>query len=568
MRTFALSFMSGWMKVHDLNPKFRSFLNTLAVIFKICFLAITIFLFGGNENANPTVGNSTVEFYSSEFRQRISSEVVVINNGRNNTLIDSLVNRFFSSRQYMPAWTRNFKTAETYNDLISMLESATSFGFYPSMYSVDELNKLSKDLSVLTSEENKLNARIELEKIATASAFKLMVNLSAGLSADNENPTYVTLINNLPDYLNFIINSNEVKEGVLKLQPQSEQYQMLQAALVKFVQNVTLSSVEYSVENFTMSKGLTEKILVEQGYLDKAFMNDTVAIKSALQSYQVHNSLKSTGAADETTLKMLGRSTTKIFEQIAINLDRLRKDELKTNNYILVNIPEFVLRYVNESGSINRFNVVVGKNDSPTPLLESKIEQIVTNPHWTVPNSIAFNEILPKVKTDSGYLAKHGYKIVDKDAKAIDESSMDWHNMNQRNFKYYIRQDNGEKNALGTLKFLFPNEYSVYLHDTPSKQYFKKDIRNYSHGCVRVENPEKLAEIIVTDHCSNGREISIRGLLRTKKQHAIRIDEPVQIYIKYYTCTADSNGGIYFHPDVYSYDNEAIEQLFASNYQE
>jgi murein L,D-transpeptidase YcbB/YkuD len=317
-----------------------------------------------------------------------------------------------------------------------------------------------------------------------------------------------------------------------------------------------------------MTKGLMESILIEQGFLDNAFINDSTAVKTALKNYQILNSLEPTGVGDINTFIKLGRSTNEIFNQIALNLDRLRKDELETENYILVNIPEFTLYYISEDGSINNFNVVVGKDISPTPILTSKIELIVTNPHWTVPNSIALNEIIPKIRTDSTYLAKHGYKVVDKDANAIDESVMDWQNMNQQNFRYYIRQEIGEKNALGAIKFLFPNEHSVYLHDTPSKQYFKKDIRAFSHGCVRVENPEKLAQMIISEHCFNQENFSIENILSSKKQRAIKIDEPVPIYIKYYTCTADSNGNIYFHPDIYSYDNEAIQQLFASNYPE
>ena len=568
MRTIAMNLWSGWIKVQEVNPKIRSLFVSLSIFFKFCLLAVAVFLFGGNENANPTVGNSTVEFYSSEFRQNLTDKLSDSYKGENDSTTKDLLNKFYGQRQFLPAWTINFKTNESCDDLMMLIKSSQSFGFYPSMYSAEKLDELNSKLSTSLSENERLIIKSDLEKLATESAFRFMLNCSVGLNSAIEDSSVNLFRSKLPDYLNSIISSNDVKEGILKLQPKSEQYKLLQAGLVRFIKNISLTSVEYSVENFKMTEGLANKILVEQGYLDKSFINDSAAIIAAIKDYQLHNSLNVTGIADENTYRKLGRSTDYIFSQIALNLDRLRKDELKTTNYVLVNIPEFKLVYVNEYGNKSNFNVVVGKSDSPTPILESEIELIITNPHWTVPNSIAMNEIIPKIKTDSTYLLKHGYKIVDKDARAVEISNSEIQSIDERNFRYYIRQDNGEKNALGTLKFLFPNEYSVYLHDTPSKQYFKKDIRAYSHGCVRVENPEKLAEIIVSDHCVNKDDISISGLLRSKKQRTIRIDQPVPLYIKYYTCTADSLGGIYFYPDIYSIDEEAIDQLFASNYQE
>jgi L,D-transpeptidase YcbB len=559
---------SGWMKWHKVNPKIRSLIFTLTVVLKFCLLTITIFLFGGNENANPTVGNSTVEFYSSEFRQQIYYDVTVNKNNYNNYSTESLVNKFYDQRKYMPAWTLNFKANQAYKDLIRLLETSKSYGLFESLYPIDKLKKIEGEMMNHSSEDIKLKARLQFERLATASAFDFMMNLSIGLNYDKANASFISLYDKLPGYLNYIIRTGNVRDRILKIQPQSEQYIMLQAALVKFIQNVNLNSFVYLAEDFQRTKGLAEKILVEQGYLDQSFINDSIAVEVALKNYQILNSLEPTGLADEKTYERLGRSTKDIFKQIALNLDRLRKDALASENYILVNIPEFNLSYVDADGLKNNFNVVVGKNNSPTPILESKIEHIIANPNWTVPNSIALNEILPKIQTDSTYLSKHGYKIVDKDAKAIDDSNLDWNKMNKKNFKYYFRQDMGEKNALGKMKFLFPNEYSVYLHDTPSKEYFKKQVRAFSHGCVRVENPDKLAQLIISAHCLNSDAISMESLIKSKQQQVIKIDKPVSIFIKYYTCTADSNGNISFYPDIYSYDGEAIQQLFANNYQE
>lgn len=562
MRTFMISSGCVLMRAKEINPKISNIKVAFLMALKFCLLAIAIFLFGGNENANPRVGNSSIEFYSSSMRQSLYSELSdnLKNDTSDNNMI--LVNKFYVQRQHMPAWTINFRTNEAYSDLINLIESSGSYGLFSSMFSHDELIRFKNEMETLKNEDSKLKARIKLEMLASESAFEFMTNISAGIIDSDLDSAFTALTSKYPIYLNYSINSNKVRENIIKLQPQSEQYIFLQTALVKFIKNVELNELEYSIDNFINISGLTQKVLIDKGYLDKKFMNDSIALVTAIINYQKFNSLEPTGIADDKTLNVLGRSTNELFKQIALNLDRLRKDELKKENYILVNIPEFALYYFDEEGIKNEFNIVVGKENSPTPILTSRVEHIITNPHWTVPNSIVANEIIPKLQTDSTYLLRHGFKVVDKDAKPIDEATLDLKNIDSKSFQYYFRQDIGEKNSLGLVKFLFPNKHSVYLHDTPSKQYFRKNIRAFSHGCIRVENPEKLAQMLIKSHSAK-KDLIFENLIKSKKQIAIKMEDPVPIYIKYYTCTADSNANIYFHHDIYSYDTEAIQQIFA-----
>jgi murein L,D-transpeptidase YcbB/YkuD len=563
-RIILLDIMRGGIYMRkESNQFYLHLFGYFSNFLKFTLLAIIIILFGSHESANPKIGQTKIEFNISEFREQMFS-------GSNSSLqnrqgiIDDLVKKFYAERQYMPAWTLNFKTNEAFTELTGLLKSAKNYGLVPSFYSVNKLADLEIKMKNLNLDEEKLRTRIELEKTATTAALLFMLNISVGIDYSDTNTLTIELTKNFATFLNANILSGNIKPGILSLQPQSDQYKYLQKALVKILDQATYPKQTLSSAEILRFEGLLEKILVEKGYLNIFNSNDSLEKANAIKRFQKIHAISETGTPDSITIALMDVSREDIFNQIAINLDRMRNEEIKKENCILVNIPEFKLYYSDPMGRHTEYTVVVGKKFSPTPLLSSRIESIVANPHWTVPNSIAVNEIIPQIQTDSTYLRRNGFKIVDKDANAVNEAEMDWSTMNPASFKYYIRQDNSEKSALGNLKFLFPNMYSVYLHDTPSKRFFKKGIRAYSHGCVRVENPERLAQQIISAYCSEGdKNLLIDKLIKTGKQKNIKLAEPLAIYIKYYTCTADSFGNINFHPDIYTYDEASIADLFA-----
>jgi murein L,D-transpeptidase YcbB/YkuD len=323
--------------------------------------------------------------------------------------------------------------------------------------------------------------------------------------------------------------------------------------------------MSYSVQEFKENNNLVIDRLCRQGFLDRSFINDSAAVQSALENFQQSHNIEQTGELNKQTLIALTLSTRDKFNKIALNLDRLRKDELSNENCVLVNIPEFRLHYYNPAGVPQSFNVVVGRTYTPTPLLTSKIERIVANPYWTVPKSITFNEFIPKIKKDSLYLQKHGYSVIDKFENPVDASQIDWNNVKRGEFDYWIRQPNNGRNALGVVKFLFPNKYSVYLHDTQSKRLFKRKVRAYSHGCVRVQNPEDLAQCILKDYYTSksGKEINFKNIVKKKDRRELRLNESLPVYIRYYTCTADTLGNINYHPDIYKKDDASLEEIMA-----
>lgn len=543
-----------------------SVLKSIILLAKYTFLLGILFLLAGYEAANPKVGNTSVEFFSSEFRTGLQD--AIISSRAYDTIQGDkghLLREFYNLRQNMPVWTLNFEVNESYKVLRTLLRSACDYGLNPSHYSIKGLDDFEADMTKSQSDEVNLNARIAFELNATESALEFATHISKGFRELDTTEAYQTFRNNLPGYLNKVINENNFRQGILALQPDNKEYERLQRALHRYLSKAGSDTVKYSLEVLKENDSLVIARLCRQGFLDKSFTSDSAAVQSALKNFQKAHNIEQTGEIDKSTLMALTFGTRDKFNKIALNLDRLRKDETNSENCVLVNIPEFRLHYYNPAGKSRTFNVVVGKTYTQTPLLTSKIERIIANPYWTVPKSITFNEFIPKIKKDSLYLQKHGFSVIDKFENPVDASQIDWNNVKRGEFDYWIRQPNGGRNALGVVKFVFPNKFSVYLHDTQSKRLFERSVRAYSHGCVRVQNPEELAQCILQDYYSNKseKEINFSTIVQKKERVSLRLDESLPVYIRYYTCTADTLGNISYHPDIYKKDDASMEKIMA-----
>jgi murein L,D-transpeptidase YcbB/YkuD len=182
---------------------------------------------------------------------------------------------------------------------------------------------------------------------------------------------------------------------------------------------------------------------------------------------------------------------------------------------------------------------------------------LVINPYWNVPASIANNEYLPKLKKDAGYLQRQGIRVLDRSGKEVNPFSVNWAGMSR--MPYRLRQDTGEKNALGRVKFMFPNKYNVYIHDTPAKSLFNKDLRVFSHGCLRVENPFDLTEVILRDQGWSRARIDAQ--VQSGKRRIVKLKRKIPVYVTYITAFANKDGSVHFRRDVYGRDGELAEQL-------
>lgn len=277
-----------------------------------------------------------------------------------------------------------------------------------------------------------------------------------------------------------------------------------------------------------------------------AVFNDELvtAVKAAQTSY----GLKADGVVTPVLVKELNVPVSKRIEQLLLNLERMRWMPAEPSGELIwVNIPEFKL-YVRD-GSKELFNmaVVVGKEGHSTVMFSGNLNQIVFSPYWNLPENIVKKEVLPDIEKNKNYLAENDMEITgEEDGVPV------------------IRQLPGDKNQLGKIKFLFPNSFNIYFHDTPFKDLFKQDRRAFSHGCIRLSEPVKLAEFLLTDKPEWTRE-KIDSAMNSKQEKYVRVKNPVPVLIYYYTAWVDDNNILQFRDDIYGHDRRLAQKLFASS---
>jgi murein L,D-transpeptidase YcbB/YkuD len=238
--------------------------------------------------------------------------------------------------------------------------------------------------------------------------------------------------------------------------------------------------------------------------------------------------------------------------QITQNMERWRwlPQELG-RRYILVDVPAYSLEVVEQDHAVMTMRVVVGKPSWPTPVLSATMSHVVLNPDWHVPPSIAAQELLPILRSNPGYLAQQNMRV-SSGPHDVAPHSIDWGKVSKKNFPYRLRQEPGPKNPLGNIKFMFPNRFQVYLHDTPSRTLFAKPTRAFSHGCVRVEKPTELAEYVLRGVLSRDRLLASIG---QRTSRTVMLTEPMPIYFVYRTVWVKDDGAVQFQPDIYGYDD-------------
>lgn len=287
-------------------------------------------------------------------------------------------------------------------------------------------------------------------------------------------------------------------------------------------------------------------------------------VARAVQSFQRRHGLGADGVVGPTTLDALNVPVQTRIDQIIVNLERWRwLPESLGERYVLVNIAGFELDAVDAGNTALTMRVVVGRPYRSTPVFSAKISYLVLNPAWEVPRSIAVQDELPLIKGDPAYLAQHHFVLLKgwgAAERVVDPHGVDWNRVTQDNFPYHLRQAPGPDNALGRIKFMFPNPFSVYLHDTPARALFTKESRGFSSGCIRVEHPLALAGWLLEGDPA-WRNGAIERAIREGGQQTIRLPQPTPIHILYWTAWADAQGVLNFREDIYDRDKRVLEEL-------
>jgi murein L,D-transpeptidase YcbB/YkuD len=286
------------------------------------------------------------------------------------------------------------------------------------------------------------------------------------------------------------------------------------------------------------------------------------SVADAVRRFQKRHGLAETGAVNAATLAALNVPVTERIRQVELNLERWRwmPDELGSR-YILVNIPSFKMKVFEDDKRVIESNVVVGRQERQTPAFTANMAYLVLSPKWYVPRSIAVKDKLPQLKRSSYALARQNIRVFNNAGQEIKPGSVNWRAVSASNFNYQLRQDAGPRNALGGIKFMFPNPYNVYLHDTPSRELFSRNQRTFSSGCIRISNPLELAEYLLKSDPKWNRD-KIKTASTSGKQRVVNLPRTVPVYLLYWTAWVDEDGLANFRNDIYQRDKPMARALY------
>jgi len=279
-------------------------------------------------------------------------------------------------------------------------------------------------------------------------------------------------------------------------------------------------------------------------------------LEEAVRRFQSRHGLNVDGLVGRATLRALNTTIEQRIDQIRVNLERIQSNsDVAEDSFILVNIAAYKAAVVREGGTVWTTKVIVGDKEDETPVFRSNVTSVVFNPTWSVPHSIASEELLPKIKKDPEFFSRGGYRLYDRDGSGVDPELIDWGLYATDNFPFRLMQLPGSRNQLGQIKFMIPNPYSVCMHDTPAKNLFANSRRALSHGCIRVDDPLAFAEVILAGEEWTREQIDAK--IDAETTATVTLSEPLPVHVVYWTATVDRFGEVHFYRDIYGRDASA-----------
>lgn len=359
-----------------------------------------------------------------------------------------------------------------------------------------------------------------------------------------------------------LLAADEPGQRLVDLAPQDSEFQSLLARLRDYEEPPQLVQIE---EGPSIRPGADDPrvVALRERLSLPSTENPTIfddALVEAVERFQAESGLVSDGILGNATRQALNRGNAISRDLLLVNLEKWRWLPRDRGQYrVDVNIPEFRLWIRRDGEIVHETKVVVGTPNNQTPVFYDQIRHVVVNPYWNVPSSIARGEVGPLVMRDPGYLARREFELLTSDGTVLDPWSVNWSAVTPGTFPFLLRQKPGPQNALGQVKFLFPNKHDVYLHDTPEKSLFSRDIRAYSHGCVRVENPFDFAGALLADE---------PALNRSRLESAFGADErwfnmevKVPVFLTYFTVRVGDDGKVRTFADIYGHDQRISRAL-------
>jgi murein L,D-transpeptidase YcbB/YkuD len=368
--------------------------------------------------------------------------------------------------------------------------------------------------------------------------------------------------------------SGSLSELFAQAEPKEYHYKALQASLIRYLEmqknggwpTVAFEGVLKPDESHDVVPFLRERLRITGDYGSCYSNEDTRydnCLKEAVVHFQKRHGLEDEGIIGKKTMAALNVPIEKRIEQIRLNLDRIKwLHERNAKWHIIVNIPAFTLFFEEDRALLLQMKVITGTRKNPTPVFSNTVRTIVLNPHWNVPKSIIQKEMIPKIFKDPHAMAKEKIEIYTgwgQDAQKVSAGSVNWGQYRySKTVPYRFAQTPGYHNALGKVKFLFPNQFHVYMHDTPTKSLFDRNVRAFSHGCIRLDKPIELLKTFSTFNDNVDFEKAQERLKGTKKEF-LALTDRVPVDVVYLTAYVDYDGVLQFRNDIYGYDKMQLQ---------
>lgn len=486
--------------------------------------------------------------FSEQFKVTVGA-LTLLKIKKDTLLTSSEILSYYSDCNFDPLWVTDSSLTKNGAAMYNLVENAHQYGLLPEFFYYQTLKSSVKDSSF-----------IETELLLSNSFLLYISHLNVGF-IDTISMQYTwkkdSISFDLIDQLKLVKETKDVTKFVESFQPKNWEYVQLQKGLSTFIKQYKLDTNHFIIPSFkedsAISYTASKAALIAYNFIDST-SNDSIYV-SRLKDFQILNAITDDAIVGRWTSRALAKSNMDRFFKAMLSLEKWRwkKQNEFPDRYVRINIPAYTLKLWNKKEVIRKHKMICGAYTTQTPEFQATLKRFVTNPFWYLPYSIASTESLAGIKKDSSYFSKKGIKLFSEKIE-IDPNTVNWNEVNNINFRYELRQDGGESNSLGRVKFLFPNSHAVYFHDTPSKYLFRKDIRAYSHGCIRLHNPFDFAKTLLELDKQELTPQEFDTLIVNGIQQIIELNTRFEVYIEYYTATSDSSGTITFHPDIYDRD--------------
>jgi murein L,D-transpeptidase YcbB/YkuD len=474
---------------------------------------------------------------------------------------------YYQERDFKPLWVRDNGPKAKGRDFLDILRNAREDGLDPRNYMIDEIEARMDDKDAV--------GLATLDLLLSKAFLEYGSDLSVGRVTPETvakdihlKPRRLGVLN----MLDAVEQAEDIPVVIDALAPQSPNYARLKEALLLYRDIANRGGWPKVPDGPVLKPGMKDsrvpvlrELLIATADLDATApdMNELYdgALVDAVKLFQERHGLTPDGVIGPGTLEQMNTPVEDRIRQLVLNMERRRwMPEEKSDFYVFVNLADQALKVVKNDRTIHDARLVVGKPYSRTPDFTEKMTYLVFNPYWNVPTSIAVNEYLPKLKANPAALNSQGFEV-ERGGQVVSPTAVSWSSYGRGNFPVRLRQKPGARNALGRLKFMFPNPYNIYIHDTPARDLFNRDNRFFSHGCMRVENPEKLAEVILGHDDPSWSAARIEERLKVDKNKVVKLKTPIPVYVHYLTAWANKDSAVNFRKDVYGRDAELLAAL-------